>query len=233
MKEYQLKAKEFIDQQRPFRLRVSHVGKNASKLIQFIISELAAKYDLKELKSFIFTSVRESIENGIKANMKRAIFHKHGVNIHDESEYLQGMEILRDQLRAENLLQIIPMAKAMGFYAELVIHHNNEVLQIYIKNNAPMTTFEERRVREKFKSAMSIPDFSNFLEHGIDFTEGAGLGIALTIAILRNLGLDPNTYRIYRNDQYTVVRLIFPLQPDYIDERESYSQKHRLTSLFE
>ncbi len=231
--ELEKKIEIFLQEGKSFRLRITYLGQNASSILAFIISQLTQKYNILHLKKFFLSSLRESLHNSIKANLKRAFFLQNNLDIQNESAYKKGMNLFEKIVQEDKLSIFIPESKKRGFFAELAVEHSSDAIIFKIINNAPMTSEEEVRVRKKFHAAMENTNFLTYLENGLDLSEGAGLGIALTVSILRGLGLDPNTYRIYKNSKQTIVRLVFPLNPAYIDQREKYRRQHNLVSLFE
>ena len=52
-----------------------------------------------------------------------------------------------------------------------------------------------------------------------DNTEGAGLGLALIIIMMKGEGIDPNLFRIAITDEYTSARLEIPFTNEFKDHR--------------
>jgi hypothetical protein len=67
---------------------------------------------------------------------------------------------------------------------------------------------------------MGYNDIAEFYMDNMDNTEGAGLGIALIIILLKNDSIDPNLFRIITKADKTVARIEIPFTPDYVTLRE-------------
>jgi len=53
----------------------------------------------------------------------------------------------------------------------------------------------------------------------MDNTEGAGLGIALIMILLKNEGIDPNLFRIITHPDRTIARVEIPFSENYVSIR--------------
>jgi hypothetical protein len=78
---------------------------------------------------------------------------------------------------------------------------------------------EETRMREKMKKAMEYNDIAEFYMDNMDNTEGAGLGIALIMILMKNENLDPNLFRIVTKPTETIARIEIPFNSDYVSFR--------------
>ena len=64
-------------------------------------------------------------------------------------------------------------------------------------------------------AAMGVKDLVEFSVHYGDESEGNGLGLAMVVLLIKDMGFDPGFFRVYLNDGYTTARLEFPLSADY------------------
>jgi hypothetical protein len=74
-------------------------------------------------------------------------------------------------------------------------------------------------MREKMKKAMGYNDIAEFYMDNMDNTEGAGLGIALIMILMKNEGIDPNLFRIVTTSTYTIARVEIPFTDKYVSIR--------------
>ncbi|HMV45873.1 MAG TPA: histidine kinase, partial [Leptospiraceae bacterium] len=92
-------------------------------------------------------------------------------------------------------------------------------MYVEVTNNTPVIKAEELRMREKMKKAMSYNDIAEFYMDNMDNTEGAGLGIALIMILMKNESLDPNLFRIVTKPTETIARIEIPFNSDYVSFR--------------
>jgi len=81
---------------------------------------------------------------------------------------------------------------------------------------------EERRLRSHLARAMEVRNLVQFSEAYGDDTEGAGLGLALVIMLIKDMGFDPDYFRVFTRGDSTVARLEFPLKKDYVPIRKKW-----------
>ncbi|MFN3660708.1 MAG: histidine kinase, partial [Brevinematales bacterium] len=74
--------------------------------------------------------------------------------------------------------------------------------------------------RMKLKLAMEYTDLAQYYAEQMDTTEGAGLGIALVVLLLRGMNLDPSLFRIGSKHGVTIARIEVPLVDGYVSSRQ-------------
>ena len=60
-----------------------------------------------------------------------------------------------------------------------------------------------------------MKDILEFSVQFADETEGKGLGLAMIVLLIKDLGFDSSFFRVYKKPDRTVARLEFPLSADY------------------
>lgn len=94
-------------------------------------------------------------------------------------------------------------------------HYSLNGIRIEVINNAPITQQEEKSLREKLEKGMRYNDIAQFYLDNADNTEGAGIGLALILIMLKGEGIDPSYFRIIIREDITIARLEIPLSPDF------------------
>ncbi len=98
----------------------------------------------------------------------------------------------------------------MGLQVKIAVEHSEAGLRFEV-SNAPLTRFEEKRVREKFREGMRHDDLVSFYMSNADQQEGEGIGLALIVLLLKAEGIDPHLFRVGVRGGQTVARLEIPL----------------------
>lgn len=184
------------------------------------LKEIFKNYGRENLAGVIFTCIKELVINASKANLKRILFEEHKMNIDNDEEYIAGMLRFREELTTSSLLKYEDRLAAEGLWVKINFEYNSTGVVIEVINNAHITKIEEKRLREKLKKAMQYTDIAQFyLEQG-DEIEGAGMGIALVIMLLKGIGVDPSLFRLGNTKSgQTLIRIEIPFSDDFVSKR--------------
>lgn len=177
------------------------------------ILEQAGRTDLQATATML---LKELTINATKANFKRIVFQENRIDATDAKQYQRGLNILKEALSEEMPYIYAPKAKRENLHVIIALTFDDKSLRIEVVNNTPMKKEEEARVREKLALAMSCEDVGDFIQNHGDDTEGAGLGIFLSLAALRAAGVDPRVCVIKTDGKkMTTASFELPLRPDY------------------
>lgn len=174
-------------------------------------------------QSFLFEYLNfclsELLINSKKANTKRVYFLEKNLDINNELEYHEGMLSFKEDT-LKNIDYYLEKQKALGLYIKLSLQVTDDKLIIEIRNNSVLTEFEEKRIREKIRTAQKYNDVEEVISKVLDQTEGAGLGIIIIILMLQKVGLDKDTYEVYSTNTETITRVILPFDKLIQEELE-------------
>jgi HD-like signal output (HDOD) protein len=179
--------------------------------INSLIAKVLSRSNLKFLIDTCITVVREIVLNAVKANAKRVFFMKTGLDISRRESYDRGMAEFRKVITDFKSLRE-DLAKS-ALKITLKIARDEKHLVISVNNSAAMTEDEASRLDRRIVLGMGDNDFNEIYEDAHDSTEGAGLGIIISLLLLKNAGLEPRDFRLHRGDRSTTVEFSVPMEP--------------------
>ncbi|MCR9141858.1 MAG: histidine kinase [bacterium] len=200
-------------------LQSSRIDQKVEKYLQHTLHLLLERFGRGDLLDMVYTITKELTINGVKANHKRLFFEEHGYDLEDTSRYEAGVAAFRGEFSDEMNEHWGRVALERGIYVKIHLTYDESGLCIEVINNTPIAEIEESRMREKFKKSMGYSDIAEFYMDNMDNTEGAGLGIALIMILMKGEGLDPNLFRIYTKPDSTIARVEIPFGEDYVSRR--------------
>lgn len=178
-------------------------------LTHYVVNHILASYKLNYLDNVIITFLREVVENGVKANLKRAYFDARKADIQDPEQYASVIREFRAEGVA-NLEDFIPVMQEMNLKVQVFMETGPEGLRVIVQNNSGMTADELTRARTRIQAAAEVTSIAEVLERFEDDTEGAGLGILLNMLLLKKTGIGTQNFQIASNEQNTRVMLRVP-----------------------
>ena len=219
-----------VNQSDELALQSSKIDEKVEKYILHTLSLILEKCQKTEYLDMLYTIVKELTINGVKANQKRIFFEDNGLDIHDDAEHERGMELFKKEVSEKMNDDYGDRSRQKGIWVKIFLTYQDNGLCVEVENNAPISALEERRLREKMKKSMGYNDIAEFYMDNMDNTEGAGLGIALVIILLKGEGIDPNLFRIFTHKDRTIARVEIPFHESYVSrrERESAAQAQAL-----
>ncbi len=183
---------------------------------------LDSRFAKEGMGDTIYNVVQELINNAVKANLKRTFFNDNGYSFDDEKSYAEGLAAFKESLRTISEEDWKKAVRNLGLRVTVEVDADEKRILIYVENNAIMIPEEERRLRSHLARAMEVKNLVQFSEAYGDDSEGAGLGLALVIMLIKDMGFDPEFFRVFTKGQSTVARLEFPLSRDYVPIRKRW-----------
>jgi len=209
-----------IQEKDKISVKSSKINQRLEHYILKIITEILKKHDQDKFTDMVYTILKELAINAVKANQKRIFFEDNHLDISIEADYQEGIVKFKASFSDSMSDEYGKKCMEKGVYCQLNFYHNPTGMYIEVVNNTPVIRTEELRMREKMKKAMGYNDIAEFYMDNMDNTEGAGLGIALIIILLKNDSIDPNLFRIITKADKTVARIEIPFTKDYVTLRE-------------
>lgn len=210
---------EITEDKNFFELKTYRISPELEKSLHEILEKLLANSPRPHLLPLLYTIIKELAINACKANQKRVFFEEKGYNIFDPNDYAKGIVEYKASFSESMGLEYGPKSKARGYYCLIRFEYDKNGITMTVVNNTPITKQEEKSLREKLAKAMQYDDLAEFYMENADNTEGAGLGLALIIIMLKGEGIDPNYFRISILDNLTLARLEIPLSEAFKSKR--------------
>lgn len=179
------------------------------KSIESVLVKILSRFDLTYLLDPVITVLREIITNAVKANAKRYFFKKLNLDINDPESYTKGLKKFKIDMM-EKFTEIEDELNRSGYIADLFIKKTGGGMMLTIKNNAPIHPTELERINIRLEKAKEYQDFTDAYDDIYDDSEGAGLGLVLTILLLKNTGIGEDSFEIESNEYSTQVHLSIP-----------------------
>lgn len=202
-----------------FRIRL--LDEHVRSLLQHSFEQLERELRLPDLCLTLFHVVLELASNAVKANIKRVYFKKHGYSMQDSRSYEEGLKAFSLAYPTIDENEYAVALDQMHFIVRVEVNVDEDRLLIYVENNADLLEEEERRIRRLLGASMhGVKDIVEFSEHYGDESEGKGLGLAMIVFLMKDMGFNPSHFRVYRENEKTVARLEFPLSANYTPIRE-------------
>ncbi|MCB1168112.1 MAG: hypothetical protein KDK37_10870 [Leptospiraceae bacterium] len=187
----------------------------ARNKLRAFFDELEKELDREGMGTALFNVVQELVTNAVKANVKRIFFENYHYHLDNPVEYQRGLKDFRQFFRSLDADTYRKNLKEMDLSVRVDVDLDHKRLLIFVRNNTIMIQEEEARIRKNLAAAMGVKDLVEFSVHYGDESEGNGLGLAMVVLLIKDMGFDPGFFRVYLNDGYTTARLEFPLSADY------------------
>ena len=179
------------------------------------INKILAKYGREEQSDLIISAVKELIYNATKANLKRAFFHEEGLRLDEMGDYAKGLVKFKALLGSSEIHRYFDLFRKLDLWSRLSIEHSRLGMRIEVSNHSAIAPIEEKRVRMKLAIAMSRSDIMEFYRQASDQSEGAGLGIALVVNLMRSIDVNPALFRVWSAGNVTTARIEIPFSDEY------------------
>lgn len=201
-------------------------SEDVEKKLNSVITKILQRYGREEMAGIVYTMIKELAINGTKANIKYLFLEENGFDLADEARYQAGMQAFKQRLSEDFLLRMGMRARDKGLWVRINFQYDEHGMRILIRNNKILSAVDERRIRDKLSKAMNYSDIAQFYMDNLDESEGAGMGIALVIILLKAEGMDPGLFRVYSlpRDGETIARVEIPFSPNYVSLREKSRQ---------
>lgn len=199
-----------IDNEKRLTLTIYKYLAEERKYIDDIVEMYLNQTGLESLTHQLTYCIHELAGNACRANTKRSYFNHKKLNINDKTAYDAGMKSFREE-SFSNIEQFHDLTKDSGLYIKFQIKKNKDSIDLCILNNVELTEDEEKRIGDKFLAVEGYDNVADAFAVLNDSSEGAGLGIAMMVMMLKEMGLNSNSLKIFRASNETHAVLTLPL----------------------
>lgn len=153
-----------------------------------VLSLYLYELGLVHLHNNLAYCVHELAGNARNALLKRLWFQEQGLELSDRSVYTSSIPAFRAAISAESD-RYLRLLEDSPYRIRFLFSHDQAHIRIVVENNAPLLPIERERIDAKLEAARRYTSMADAYGALSDFSEGAGLGIAMVVVILKTLGL--------------------------------------------
>lgn len=214
-----------IQKNQTIKVRAYALLPETEKDLNLIILRLLNRYNKLDLTATLYTCIKELAVNGAKANIKRILFDEVKIDLENESDYRRGLGMFRDKLTDKFINEYAQKAKERGLFVDIKFEYDETRLTVEVLNNSALTKREDERIREKFREGLKYENIGELYMDVQDNSEGAGMGIALILMMLKSENVDPHFFTIYSDYQHkTIAKITFPMSAAFEDQRVGFKK---------
>jgi hypothetical protein len=200
------RIREAVRHERVISIKTTSYLADERAYIDEVLEIFLEEANLTEYANKIAYCVHELAGNAWKGNVKRAYFYECDLDIHNQSDYDLGMQTFRDDT-LPNVRRYVELQRELGIYLRVDFQLIGDEARVSIRQNSPVTSFERARIEQKLSVAEEHSTMVTAYESAEDTSEGAGLGLIMTILMLRNIGLTQDILDAAFDDEETVMTL--------------------------
>ncbi len=212
-----------IEQNKKISLIIYYLTDKKEKKIHHILEKILTKFNKEQYLSTLYTAAKELAINGVKANMKNVFFKEKNLELENPEDYKIGIKKYKEAFSEKMAQEYGSKCEEQGLFVKITFIYSETGIRLEILNNTLITEVDERRMREKLAKAMQYEDIAQFYMEQADETEGAGMGIALIVMLLKGEGIDASNFRVGIVDRITTARIEVPFTEDFVPYRKSHN----------
>ncbi len=185
-------------------------------IINSIIAKILFRMDRMYLLDILIITSRELILNSFKANEKRVFMESKGISGCDSSDYSCAMEEFRERIMKK--IEIIGNEFNNSIYRiDFSMIKGENGIFLRVGSNINVYTDELERINKRLDYAKKSSEFGDAYKNLYDPSEGAGLGIMLSLMLIKSAGISIDNFKILQRENYFETQIFFP---DYKDHDE-------------
>ncbi|HBD96146.1 MAG: hypothetical protein A2015_07435 [Spirochaetes bacterium GWF1_31_7] len=202
-----------------FQIECSKLTVEEEDFLNILLKKLLINIGKDNVFDYISYIYREILNNAKKGNLKRLYFIENNLTITNKDDYSKGMINFKKALISETdkFTESLP---EQGFYIKTGYTIIDDILEITIENNSCLTNEEKKVINDKIQNATEFKSIEDAMITVTNNPEGAGLGLIISILILKKLNLDQNNLIIFSDDRITHSTIKIPLSVTTAENQE-------------
>jgi len=206
------KVQRAVEGALPIEIVTSSIDHEMEERLKTTLNLLLTHYDCMQLEGALFTCTLELAVNAERANVKTVYFEEKNWDLNDSQKYPERLHIFKEEVLSGDWLRAYgAKTAARGLYVRIVFAHSAEGLLIEVLNNRPLLREDERRISEKFSQIENYENLVDFhRDHGDELNEGEGLGVALSVLLLKSENISKSAFNIGSDGTQTMARIQIP-----------------------
>ncbi len=175
-------------------------------LLQLILQKIGKIY----LCEYIFMMLKEILVNSIRASAKREYFARNSLDPENPEDYKTGIIRFKNEIIL-NWSEHVGFLNRSQFFIVLRFKFDKGIT-IEVINNSPLVEYERSRINARLTTADKYKNILEAYNDLSDSQESAGLGIVMTVLLLKSIGLNKSNFKIESIDGNTISSLTIPEQ---------------------
>jgi HD-like signal output (HDOD) protein len=200
-----------IAQGGPFHFTWKYLADQEFMNLASFLQSFLSRIDRLYLFEAIFIILKEMLINANRAIAKRVFLEREKVDPNNSKEYNEALVIFKEEI-INKWAEFKPVMEKGKYFVELKIFWDSKRILFEVCNNSPMLPIEQERVKARMDSSDRFKTILDAYKDVSDSQESAGLGIIMSILLLRNVGLGKENLQFFSDMNFTRVQLDIPTQ---------------------
>lgn len=188
--------------------------------LEMALRQCMELYNKESLVPIVNSVIQELALWGSLANMRQVYFQENNLDLHDAEQLAHSEAAFQKTVNSENIQYYKHEVKRNSLYLHTRISHGEHGLRVEVFTNAEHSKPIEEKLRRLLREAMQYHNVMEYFKDNPEDQDGRGLGLALSIMMLREEKLRPELMRIGETEGVVISRLEIPFDAEFQSIRE-------------
>jgi len=198
-------------------VRLYDLEPKVGELIRRIMDLLLSRQDLQAFVGELFFCFKELAINASKANYK-ILFQKYVAEekgVRSEDHYKKFLEMFREEIEENGNSNLLEWAKRDDRFYSITFQSSLDSIEIWVTNTQNCSMIEKEQIVKKLAPDL-LSDDNFFGDDDDENTEGAGLGLAMILTVLKKYSSEKNPLKVVFYSDF--IKIGFELKRQEIKE---------------